>query len=576
MIPRGWRVQGLAVSAFVLALASPGWAQPTLEWTAFNDLNAWGTDSDDAPHVTLHSYQTSGGVLKRFADGADLAVTVTGSVVGGYDPKSNGGDVAPGTDAATWLSAPAGAMAVDMAGIDELDGAGWQSVVTFEGLDPAKTYGMTLSANRGSASYAGARFTRVTITGADAYTNESSAGVVTHSESSVSFGTGYNTINGYVARWTGIQAADGRFAVISQWNPDLGFGFANVKGYAMSAFRLDQYGTPAPSCENNGECDDQDPCTTDICDGICTHAFNSAPCDDGVPCTGGDICNQGLCEGTDICPNPQVCDLEIRACVGGGPSVTMSAYNDLAWSPSQLADRITIFTSPSGGSGLPSHGEMVDHASGEGVGITLTVTGGTYNGGGHANDGRNPPEGTDAFEIFGGIVATRGAIAYVNQPASPLVLTFGGLDPAELYNLALVGDRGDYGWTRASMVTLSGADSFINQSSVAADNPALGSGGALFSGPDDDGTRLPADNPNGYVARFVDVASGADGTVALIIEADGTIGYRGKYASAVMLQQVGPSGGCDTDCDDGNPCTDDHCDYGQGVCIQTPQHPPVR
>ena len=67
------------------------------------------------------------------------------------------------------------------------------------------------------------------------------------------------------------------------------------------------------------------------------------------------------------------------------------------------------------------------------------------------------------------------------------------------------------GWDRAFLVTISGADAFTNQSSVATDNPEAGSSGAIFYGPGDDSTRLPADNDNGYVARFTDIDPGADG-----------------------------------------------------------------
>src|SRR5262249_42523800 len=100
--------------------------------------------------------------------------------------------------------------------------------------------------------------------------------------------------------------------------------------------------------------------------------------------------------------------------------------------------------------------------------------------------------------------------------------------------------RNDYGWTRASLVTLSGAASFTNQSSVAADNPGDPSG-ALFSGPGDDSTRLPSDNDNGYVARFVNIASGSDGQVALSVSWDGVPGmeYKGKYGNALMLREQG-------------------------------------
>jgi hypothetical protein len=90
------------------------------------------------------------------------------------------------------------------------------------------------------------------------------------------------------------------------------------------------------------------------------------------------------------------------------------------------------------------------------------------------------------------------------------------------------------------LVTLVGADGFVNQSSIATDNPNA-AGGALFAGPGDDSTRLPADNDNGYVARFIDVVPGSDGQVALSVSWDGTPGteYEGKYGNALMFREQG-------------------------------------
>ena len=46
-------------------------------------------------------------------------------------------------------------------------------------------------------------------------------------------------------------------------------------------------------------CDDDNPCTDDMCDGLggCTAAFNHVDCDDADPCTVGDVCKEGLCQG---------------------------------------------------------------------------------------------------------------------------------------------------------------------------------------------------------------------------------------------------------------------------------------
>ena len=90
----------------------------------------------------------------------------------------------------------------------------------------------------------------------------------------------------------------------------------------------------------------------------------------------------------------------------------------------------------------------------------------------------------------------QGAISYINQAGSALVLTFDNLDPSKVYDLVYFAHRNNYAWSRASLVTLSGQAAFTNSSSTATDNPNE-PGGVLFTGPTDASTRLPADNDNG-------------------------------------------------------------------------------
>jgi FG-GAP-like repeat len=214
-----------------------------------------------------------------------------------------------------------------------------------------------------------------------------------------------------------------------------------------------------------------------------------------------------------------------------------TAYNDLAWGTGQLETNITKFTSPVGGSGLPSTGLLKDFTSGLDTGVTLTVTGGTYDGTAQATQGANPTTG-DGITIFGGKVSGLGAISY--DVGNSLVLTFSGLNPGKTYDLSFFAHRDNYAWDRASLVTLSGTEgSPMNTSSVAADNPDTVNypGGVLFTGPTSLSTRLPADNDNGYVARWGEVKSGSDGIVVLTISFAGTSGNEGlgKYGSAVRL-----------------------------------------
>ncbi len=226
---------------------------------------------------------------------------------------------------------------------------------------------------------------------------------------------------------------------------------------------------------------------------------------------------------------------------------TVTSYNDLAWGTGQLEGNTTKITSPNGGSGLPSSGTLVDFATGNPTAVTLTITGGFYNGGaGQATQGANPVSG-DASSIFNGKVSGLGVLSYIDSAGSNLVLTFTDMDPNKLYDLTYFAHRNNNGWDRASLVTISGQDSFTNVSSVATDNPDTTNypGGVLFTGPTSTSTRLPADNDNGYVARFGSIDPGSNGEVVLTISFDGSVGeqFKGKYGSAIRLIEGGNSGG---------------------------------
>ena len=67
--------------------------------------------------------------------------------------------------------------------------------------------------------------------------------------------------------------------------------------------------TSADTCDTNGQChgtpfscDDQNPCTDDICrpDGTCSFLHNTNPCDDNDACTSPDVCSAAECHGLPI------------------------------------------------------------------------------------------------------------------------------------------------------------------------------------------------------------------------------------------------------------------------------------
>ncbi|NOS99246.1 MAG: hypothetical protein HOP29_01310 [Phycisphaerales bacterium] len=77
---------------------------------------------------------------------------------------------------------------------------------------------------------------------------------------------------------------------------------------------------PGPACTvptQSGDCNDQDPCTDDVCNaGVCQNPNNTAPCDDKNQCTTGDLCTAGACIGEPVDCSPMDNDCHTGECDG--------------------------------------------------------------------------------------------------------------------------------------------------------------------------------------------------------------------------------------------------------------------
>ncbi|RLC36510.1 hypothetical protein DRH29_04415 [candidate division Kazan bacterium] len=83
--------------------------------------------------------------------------------------------------------------------------------------------------------------------------------------------------------------------------------FTAVQARHMNDFKCSDLtgGGNNPECVQDTDCNDNNPCTNDICEsGECIHSsISGIPCDDGNPCTIEDMCLNGECVGT-----PKSCD----------------------------------------------------------------------------------------------------------------------------------------------------------------------------------------------------------------------------------------------------------------------------
>jgi cysteine-rich repeat protein len=202
---------------------------------------------------------------------------------------------------------------------------------------------------------------------------------------------------------------------------------------------------------------------------------------------------------------------------------------------------------------------------------------------------------TDARDTFGGLADMTG-VTYYGTAGWYIELTLTGLDPANRYTFATSASRakanseGTPGYDdRDSLYTLIGADSASNGSTA----------GVTEISPTEVQMNTGNNHANGYVARWTDIAPGADGTIVIRAEAAASApeGRKAYGFDVFMLQEHIPAvcgdgvvagaelcddgntvdGDCcsatcsfeaaASACDDGDACTDvDACD-GAGVCV---------
>ncbi|UJR79907.1 hypothetical protein [Sandaracinus amylolyticus] len=123
----------------------------------------------------------------------------------------------------------------------------------------------------------------------------------------------------------------------------------DVEGDALprwqgQAPRLDEFGGMADAgprtCGGPSDCDDDDPCTTDACEGgACVYAPADGACDDGVFCNGLDRCEDGRCAAHDgpPCVGATTCDESSDRCTGCSGDADCPAPTEGAWSACAFA-----------------------------------------------------------------------------------------------------------------------------------------------------------------------------------------------------------------------------------------------
>lgn len=204
---------------------------------------------------------------------------------------------------------------------------------------------------------------------------------------------------------------------------------------------------------------------------------------------------------------------------------SFTAYNDLSGSGAGSSSGNVTNISFSNTTGAGS-GELVDHATGLGTGVTLQATP-------FANAFRDdsfsvPDYVGDAAAEFGTILNNDGYVRHDITGQGYVELLFTGLDASKLYTVVITGDRrgGSSYLVRTTRFSIDDVDSFTHASSAGI--PYSGSNWVEFS---------TGQNETGYVARFANINPGLDGDM-LITAGVGGNGNGQWYVNSLKLVQV--------------------------------------
>ncbi len=219
-----------------------------------------------------------------------------------------------------------------------------------------------------------------------------------------------------------------------------------------------------------------------------------------------------------------------------------TAYNDCIRYPGDtIAENTTDWTIYEGftthSTGKLRNFETGDEASMPTVAFTMNMSAPVAL---HTDYGDTPVPGTEAHEIFDGKVDFSGTIIqhHGSSPYWWVEITFTGLDPDGIYTFAgsavRVSPSDD---DRITLVTISDADSYVNNSG----HPA---GNEDWVGTDTTKFLAVGNAERGIVVRWDEISPGPDGDFTIRAEADKSLGSHGRRAYPLhgfMLQEVSSS-----------------------------------
>jgi len=149
------------------------------------------------------------------------------------------------------------------------------------------------------------------------------------------------------------------------------------------------------------------------------------------------------------------------------------------------------------------------------------------------SSGGNPIEGTEAYEIFHNIVDFGPNLINYGSSGWWVEMEFTGLDPAKTYSFVGTAVRARTYPSRITLFTISGADSYVNNSSD-----------GIVERSENESKLLAGNNSvTGYVVRWDDIMPSAGGSFKIRAEATTESEYGRAYPfGGFMLEELGKAG----------------------------------
>ncbi|MBN1669930.1 MAG: fibronectin type III domain-containing protein [Kiritimatiellae bacterium] len=494
-------------------------------FTAYNDL-AWfaGQPAQNITTVTTTNGFPSGvgeGRVIDYATGEKSNVRL--SVAGGSGVyASQGRHPAAGTDAFAVFDGKTDGAGTVSYGAEDL-------VLAFSGLRPDMWYELVLYCDRNNPAYTGssARRHHGALLGAEHFRNQSTSGTSIESgvmpDDTTVYNAGFNNQAGYVTRYTDIvPGSDGRIELrLGRDAAATWYTYANalmLRGYAEQMESPPEPPTQlaaTPLSASTIELTWRDNSANEERFAI-ERSLDGAEFGEPIiiPADVTRYVDSGLACGT-------VYHYRLRA---EHRWLGNSAYTEPASAQTPAPTRFVacnVFAGVAAGNvtayGADTNGFLVDLDSGGPLDARLQVSGGQ-----NGSSGGNALDGTDAGDVFNGVVDCGGVL---ETDGTECTLSVNGLDDGLEFEFVLFGNKDIPSLAiQQTTVTISDVASYENHSTPGTD----------FAGPGDPSTTLITswNRLTGYVARFRHVSPGGDGDVVLTLS--------GEYGVNALMVRVEP------------------------------------